>query len=108
MAMTESQVLEHLNNTIPRERYGAASERVASLPSIVKKILDSLRKLVGTTGLDVGVVVAAARTYFTTWTQGDDPRIPNWLEGMLETAAWNFIELSIRFMFVKQPDINIV
>lgn len=111
--MNEQDVLNHLESRIPftfaahgasggesevaiRELFGATG-----ILDIGQRILEVLSHLVGTVGLDVETVVAATKSYFDDFVAGDNPRIPNLLETMLEQWAWMAIEASIRQMFER-------
>jgi len=114
--MNEADIFAHLQtHAAPTEPlcHGRLSSRDVAISELFsrdrgigglgQRILDALKDLIGTTGLDVETVVAAAKSYFETFTSGDNPSIPNFLESLLESLAWAAIERAIRRMFANAP-----
>ena len=95
--MTEAEILRHLRNRVP-----LTLGRV-SPGGIGQRILDALKELVGTAGIDVETVIAAAKRYYDEATSGDNPSIPNLFEAFIENLIWMAIERAIRRLFANQP-----
>lgn len=102
--MTKDQLLAHLQATIPQELQlrGGLLDRLRELAGgqIAKAIVEAISKL-----LKSGVIIskedaiAAAREYFSNWAEGDNPRISNWIENLLEMGVWMSIEWAINKLY---------
>lgn len=101
--MTQQEVLNHLNARIGNSlTLGGGGAGGIFTGGIGQKILDALRELVGTAGLDVETVVAAALKYYDDFVRPDNPSIPNFWESIVESLGRIALERAIRRLFATQ------